>query len=369
MSFFCAGIQQDETSPGSPKPVNSSPPEEKVREAARKMAERVLLMPENSAEVWDQIYDQDSPSPDHLREAIAYLHEHRHYYVAVEGLLSAIRNDQASPLTYDVLALEMKLAGRPKKDIARVLSSRIDFATSDVPQMLVAVAMLSRFEAWEEANALAREAAELNPEFAAVWMLGRSVADKSGDAEARVRSRCGILNYVWSDGFALHHEEARKVLTEIASQHDREGRSDSGEQVRRKLKDAATIDLQVILKWVGSADLDLIVTEPGGARCSERQKLTENGGRLIKEDGTGIAAGREAGKKCSEHYICHSAPDGTYEIAVRFVLGKAVGGTAVVEVIQHAGTTMETRTTNTVTLDKKDAALSAKLSGGRAVAK
>lgn len=337
--------------------------------AARKMAEQVLLKPEKSAEVWDQIFEQQLPSPDHLTEAVAYLHDRRHYSVAVEGLLSAIRHDQASPWIYDVLALEMKLAGHPKKDIARVLSSRVDFATSDVPQMLIAVAMLSRFEAWEEANAMVREAAELNPELAEVWMLGRSVADKSGDADARVRARCGLLTYVWSDGFELHHEEARTVLNEIASQHDRDGRSDSGEMVRRSLEDAATIDLQIILKWVGSADLDLIVSEPGGARCSYRQRLTANGGRLIKEDGTGAAVGREAGRKCTEHYICHSAPEGRYDIAVRFVLGKAVGGTAVVEVIQHAGTPTETRTTTVVVLGKEDASLSTELIGGRATAK
>ncbi len=333
------------------------------------MAERVLLDPESFSKGWDQIFEQESPTPDHLTEAVAYLHERKHYSAAVEGLLAAIRHDLASPWIYEVLASEMKLAGRPKKDIARVVSSRVDFATSDVPQMLIAVAMLSRFEAWEEANAMVQEAAELNPEIAETWMLGRSVADKSGDAEARVRARCGILNYVWSDGFELHHEEARRVLSEIASQHDRDGRSDSGERVRRSLEDAATIDLQIILKWVGSADLDLIVSEPGGARCSYRQTLTANGGRLIKEDGTGAAAGREAGRKCTEHYICHAAPEGTYDIAVRFVLGKAVGGTAVVEVIQHSGTSKETRTTTVVTLGKEDAVLSTELKGGRGAAK
>ena len=369
MSFFCNRSQQNKTTAGSPQAVNSLPPDEKVQVAARKMAKQVLLDPEKSREVWDQIFEQESPSPDHLTEVVAYLHDRKHYSVAVEGLLSAIRHDQASPWIYDVLALEMKLAGHPKKDIARVLSSRVDFATSDVPQMLIAVAMLSRFEAWDEANAMVREASELNPQIVEIWMLGRSVADKSGDAEARVRARCGILNYVWSDGFELHHEEARRVLTEIASQHDREGRSDSGERVRSSMEDAATIDLQIILKWVGSADLDLIVSEPGGAKCSYRQKLTTNGGRLIKEDGPGAAAGREAGRKCTEHYICHSAPDGRYDIAVRFVLGKAVGGTAVVEVIQHGGTSAETRTTTVVMLGKEDASLSTELGGGRGTAR
>ncbi len=335
-------------------------------QASRRMAERALLNPDASAETWDRIFDEDSPTAQHVAEAVAYLHDRGHYNVAVEGLLSAIRHDQAAPWIYDVLALEMKLAGRPEKDIVRVLSSRVDFTASDVSQMLIAVAMLSRFEAWGEANALAEEAAELNPELPEVWMLGRSVADKSGDTESRIRTRCGILKYVWTDGFELHHEEARKVLAEKAVEYELAGQSELGESVRTRLADAAAVDLQIILKWVGSADLDLIVTEPGDAECSFRQRLTVNGGRLISDDTAVPSQTPEASRKCSEHYVCHTAPDGKYDIAVRFVLGKAVAGTAVVEIIRNAHTSQETRTTKTLTLGKKDVLTSLVLSSGRA---
>lgn len=330
----------------------------------QQLAKRAILKSEQSAVVWDEAFTTDPPTSDQLLEAVVYLHEKKHYNIAVEGMLSAIRNDQAAPWMYDVLSLEMKLAGRPPKEIARVLESRIDFATSDVPQMLITVAMLSRFEAWDEAISICREAAELNPDFPEVWMLGRSVADKSGHIDAQVWARCGILTYFWGDNHELYHEEARKVLRELAEKCDLENRSGQGELIRNQAAEAESIDLQIALNWVGAADLDLLITEPDGEKCSFKRRITRNRGRLVREEGP--SEEDESGKRHSERYVCHSAISGDYEIAVRFVLGKVVTGTAQLEIIQHAGTPRETRVSRTVTLSKDDVRIKVSLEKGRA---
>lgn len=329
------------------------------------LAKQVLKDPDHAAAKWDEIFTREAPSAETLADAVAYLHGEMQYNVAVEGMLSAIRNDCAVPWIYDILAIEMKLAGRPADEISRVLQSRLDFSTSDIRQMLLTAALLSRFQAWDEALAVCREATEINPELSEPWMLGRSIADKSGRTEAQVFFRCGILKHCWENNFVLLHDEAKKAVTDIIARCDREGRSQLGQQFREQLTAAAIVDLEIRLTWVGPADLDLLITEPGGAKCSYKRRATANGGRLVGEDGVSKA---EASKQ-SETYVCHTAPSGDYEIAVRFVLGKAVAGTATLEIIQHGGTEGQRRTAKTITLAKEDVTLKTTLQNGRAESK
>ena len=329
-------------------------------EAGASIARRIIAQAD-VIKAWDQVLSQESLTNDQIADAVAWMHDKKHYDAAVEGLQSAIRNDRSAPWIYDVLALEMKLAGRPGKDIARVLESRIDFSTSDVQQMLITAALLSRFEAWSEAIAICREATELNPEIPQVWLLGRSIADKSKQTNAQVFFRCGILKYDWGSDFESHHEEARKVITELCAELEKRNEQEQAKSFRDQLADADSRDLMVNLVWVGDADLDLAVIEPGGAKCSRKQKLTANRGRLVRED----SPGDSATARHMETYVCQTAPSGEYELRVQFVLGKAVSGTAVLEIIQHAGTPAEKRTAKTVALGKEDAVVKVTLSGGR----
>jgi tetratricopeptide (TPR) repeat protein len=329
-------------------------------EAGASIARRIIAQPD-VIKAWDQVLSQESLTNNQIADAVAWLHDKKHYDAAVEGLQSAIRNDRSAPWIYDVLALEMKLAGRSSKDIARVLESRIDFSTSDVQQMLITAALLSRFEAWNEAIAICREATELNPEVPQVWLLGRSIADKSTQVDAQVFFRCGILTYDWGTDFASHHEEARKVVNELCQDLEKQDQKEQATTFRKQLADANTRDLLINLVWVGDADLDLAVVEPGGEKCSRKQKLTMNRGRLVRED----SPGDSATAKHMETYVCQTAPSGEYELRVQFVLGKAVSGTAVLEIIQHAGTPAEKRTAKTVALGKEDSIVKVTLDGGR----
>ena len=364
--FFCTT-----TSPQQSQRANASKSQQKAAldkttqkspepEAGASIARRIIAQPD-VIKAWDHILSQESLTNNQIADAVAYLHDKKHYEAAVEGLQSAIRNDRSAPWIYDVLALEMKLAGRPSKDIARVLESRIDFSTSDVQQLLITAALLSRFEAWNESIAICREATELNPEIPQVWLLGRSVADKSKQVDAQVFFRCGILTYDWGTDFESHHEEARKVVEELCVELENKNLKEQAESFRKQLVEASTRDLVVNLVWVGEADLDLAVVEPSGEKCSRKQKLTSNRGRLVRED----SPGDSATAKHRETYVCQTALSGEYELRVQFVLGKAVSGTAVLEIIQHAGTGSEKRVSRTVSLGKDDAIAKVTLEGGR----
>ncbi len=177
------------------------------------------------------------------------------------------------------------------------------------------------------------------------------MADKSKNTEYRVWARCGILRHVWTDDSAALHEEARNVITEIAAQLESDGNSPQAERIRARLREASTIDLMLILRWVGSADLDLLVTQPNGEQCSFRKQFTTDGARFTHDD-PGSAS--EGNAKRYEQYVCRVAQNGEYKAAIRFVLGKAVAGTAVLEVIRNAGTPKESRTTQTIKLTRDD---------------
>ena len=361
--FCVATPQQAERASGSKsqqKTEDKAAEKEAKPEAGASIARRIIAQPD-VIKAWDQVLSQESLTNNQIADAVAWLHDKKHYEAAVEGLQSAIRNDRSAPWIYDVLALEMKLAGRSSKDIARVLESRIDFSTSDVQQMLITAALLSRFEAWNEAIAICREATELNPEVPQVWLLGRSIADKSKQVDAQVFFRCGILTYDWGTDFESHHEEARKVVNELCQDLEKQDQKEQATTFRNQLAGANTRDLTVNLVWVGDADLDLAVVEPGGEKCSRKQKLTMNRGRLVRED----SPGDSATAKHMETYVCQTAPSGEYELRVQFVLGKAVSGTAVLEIIQHVGTPSEKRTAKTVALGKEDAVVKVTLDGGR----
>ncbi len=277
-------------------------------------------------------------------------------------LESAIRAGRAAPWLYDVLALQMRLSGRPSGQIARVLKSRLDFGISDIPQLLLTAAMLSRFEAWEPAIDTLRDIEQLSPTASAeLWLLARSIADKSGDTEAIVWSRCGILRYIWDPGYEREHAEAKRTVQELVARLQNSGDEDAAGLILSRLQSASQIDLQITLRWAGAADLDLIIRDPSGQECSFRRRTTPTLGRLVRE--TGIA--KPASGTREEVFIQPEALSGEYEIAVRFALGEVPSGTAILSITQAAGTAGERTETRSIRLGQEDTLLKTLVNKGR----
>ncbi len=338
------------------EPQDGSQPKEAAKAVrkpitAKALVTRVLADSRPSAKAWDDVLQTQEVTPEVISDAVSILNDDKKYEVGVEAIQSAMRNNLAAAWMYDVLAMEMKLAKRPAKDIARVLESRIDFSAADIPQLLIAVALLSRSEAYDEAMRLCREVTELDPHSTDSWLLARSVADKSKTPEHRVWARCGILMHVWTDDSAAIHDEARKVITELAAELDAAGESSRAEAFRSQLSEASSVELMLILRWVGSADLDLKVTQPNGEVCSYRNRTTTDGARFTHDD-PGSAKDGTASR--FEQYVCRVASPGNYSAAVQFVLGKASGGIATLEVVQNAGTPEKSSTTHTIKLARED---------------
>ncbi len=328
---------------------------------AKQLIHDVRASGDPSAKAWDAAFRKGKFSSEVLAEAVQQLHSEKQYEDVVECLLSSLRNDHAQPWTYDVLAIEMKLANRPTAELDRVLQSRVDFSAGNIPQMLITAAMLSRFDAHAEALRICREAAELTPEAAEPWMMARGISDRLNSPKDRVWARCGVLQHVWTEQFQKEHDEARKVIPEILDQLEKAGETAMASELREQFRDASITDLRIIVRWAGTADLDLLVDEPSGTQCSYKNQLTSAGGRLIRQD-SGNA--QQSGNRMEE-YVCVRAMNGEYNVVIRFVLGKVVAGNAVVEIVQGQNTPDETRVRKTVPLANQDVNVPVTVTKGR----
>ena len=345
------GPQQTPTAPSKAQ----QPPGKAQRGlTARQVLAKFETLSGPEDERWDRLFSEVVFSDSELAGVLQQLHESGRRESAIVCIESALRAGRIAPWLYDLLALQMKLAGRPAEEIGRVLQSRLDFGVSSVPEMLVTAAMLSRFEAWDAALTLLRDAAQLKPNMAETWLLYRSVADKSGDREQKLLARLGILEWVWTSGWEKEHAEAVKVVDGMAKELEGQQASAAAATLRERLAAAQRKDLQIILRWVGNADLDLLVRDPAGEECSFRRPETSTFGRLVKQDGKLEAAGGRPADTHIEQFLQMRSQPGRYEAVIRFVGGRVASGTAVLEVIQYAGTPRESRRTQSIRVGTED---------------
>ena len=318
---------------------------------AKKLLADVFKDGSPAASDWDQVFQAEEFSSEVMADVLLQLHQKELYDNAVDCLLAALRNDHAQPWIYDVLAIEMKLAKRPALEIERALQSRTDFAGGDPRQQMITAAMLARFDAGDQAMAVLRRVVAVAPETSDAWLQARSIADKFQSPVDQVWARCGIIRHVWTDDFEKEHAEANQTIAKIAEKMQRAGAVKEASQAREDLMEASKIDLRIVVEWIGQADLDLIVDEPNGQQCNFKRRLTPNGGRLIRvSNGVEANSGRHR-----EEYICRVAPAGNYKARLRFVYGKVVNGSALVQITHHEGRPTAKSTRTVVPLTREDA--------------
>jgi hypothetical protein len=308
---------------------------------------------------WDSALKTGQFGSEDLLTAIGRLHDRKHFESAIEGIESALRNNQAQTWMYDVLAMEMKLAGRPQEQIDRVLLSRIDFAAGNEAQMLVTASYMARFGAYDQAIEICREAAKRNPWQPATWGLARRVADGSQDPDAIIWSRVGTIQRVWTDGFEDEHAEAITVLRDLERKMTAAGKPKIASRARGAMESARDRDLRIRVSWVGDADIDLIVNEPNGQRCSRKSRLTSNGGMLIRQSNGGKQA------RHTEEYVCVEAPSGEYEIKVSYIFGRVITGKVKVEVVRYQNTDHEKTISLSPEIAERDAIIKVQVEQGR----
>ena len=122
----------------------------------------------------------------------------------------------------------------------------------------------------------------------------------------------------------------------IARKLEAGGRKDDAIRLQALLAEPTTRDLVIELLWQGNrVDLDLLVIEPSGSRCSATYRRTTGGG-VLKADVLEQMANTVNDR--FETYSAVQAFSGTYTVLVKKALGDTPNGRATVKVTRFQGT-------------------------------
>lgn len=263
---------------------------------------------------------------------------------------------------YEVLALSMELAGRPRAQIERVVLSLNDFGSADYRSMIYSAAYLTRFDRRAAALRLYREASNLAPERPEPYILGLKHARHLRDADAVRWAACGILAHAWTRDYAELHHEAENAALEAEQWERRAGNAAAADEIRSAIAQAQRRDVTILLKWSGNGDLDLIVEEPGGTVCSFQDRETTAGG-VLTHDGYGPEQ-----DNCYEEYVCAFGRPGEYRIRVRHAWGKIVGRRATLTIVRNGADGAPQTETRSIMIGDGDAIVDLSLQNGRRTA-
>jgi len=312
--------------------------------------------------VWDQYFSKNEPKPAAVRDAVRRLMNRQKFDHVIALTGAALRHHQGQPWMYEVMALALDAAGRPKAEIERAVMSAVDFVDNSADLMYIG-AYLSQIGLHQRALQIYRQAANLDPVRPEPYMLGLRAARTLDDLDGLKWASLGILgqawpkeqNHVWQAGVGV----AREVLDKLRS----EKRTKEADEFEAALDQAIQRDCVAIVTWTGEADVDVLVEEPSGTVCSLRNARTTSGGVML---GNEIRqTGRDSFGGHSEVYVCPKGFDGTYRMLVRRVWGDVTTGKVNVEVITHLRAPNSVKIRKRISIDKDEALVSFNLEGGR----
>lgn len=309
--------------------------------------------------MWHDYFSKNHPKPADVRRFVLKLHNDKRYEHVITAIEGAILHGQSQPWMYDVLALTMEIAGRPREEIERVLLSRVDVTGLDIPNMLMSAAYLTRFGGEEPALRLYRQVSRLAPTRPEPYILGLKLARSRNDVDAVEWAATGILTSAWTKNHHELHRQAENAAAEEIQRLESEGRIERAKAFRRAMQNARRRDLVLRLTWSGTGDLDLVVEEPGGLVCSCQNPQSPAGGVLV-HDGYGPDQ-----KNCYEEYVAARAMPGTYRVRIRHIWGNIVGKRARLTVIRDRNSPEESIRSFTVPLAETDRIVRLALPQGR----
>ena len=315
--------------------------------------------PAARAKRWRERFAADADSPEVIRQTVDDLIAHRQYEEVIACLEQAIIHAKMQPWMYQVLAIAMEAAGRPKSQIERVLLSSQDVISLDAESMMVLAAYLTKFERYERAIELYRQASHLAPYRPEPFLQALSLARKTRNIEAVVWAAPEVRAYAWGSDRAGLSREAEQAAADAIPQLTKAGQIAKALALQEGMRTARELDLHVRLDWSGQGDLDLVVIEPSGSTCSREKPYTVSGGIFV-HDGSGPNQAR-----CYDEYVCPRAMSGEYVLRVRHVLGEIVGKRAQLTITRGKDSLHEQTETQTVLLGRTDQTIRISLTQGR----
>lgn len=353
--------QADETAKPKTKreqPVTAAPASSVSGRSNQKPPESREAIAERTTR-WRDRFASDAISPEAVRQTVDDLLKNRQFEEIIACLEQSIIHGKMQPWMYETLAVSMEAAGRQKTQIERVLLSSQDFSLNDAGSMMVLAAYLTRFERYDRAIELYRQAAHLEPHRPEPFLQALALAKRTRNVDAVVWAAPEVLTYAWGSDRAALRRDAEQAAADAVPQLMKAGKLAKALELQEAMRRAREVDLFVRLDWNGQGDLDLLVDEPSGTVCSAENPITASGG-LFTHDGFGPNQAH-----CYDEYLAPRAMSGEYRLRVRHVWGEIVGKRARLTIVRGKDTPHEETETQTVLLGRTDQVVRVSLSGGR----
>ncbi len=312
------------------------------------------------AKHWRNLFESGKVDEVKIDEFVAELVKSKQYEELIACLEQAIISGKiVQPWMHEALALAMQSAGRPKSEIERVYMSSQDLISGDTDSLMQLAAYLARFERYDRAIELYRQAAHLSPQRPEPFIYGLELARRSRNADAVVWSAPEVVAFAWGKDREPMRRGAEQAAADAIPQLIKEGKISKALQLQEAMRKAKEMDLLVRLEWNGQGDVDLLVEEPSGSVCSMSKPFTAAGGAFV-HDGYGPKQAN-----CYDEYVCLSAMQGEYLLRVRHIRGEIVAKRARLIITRGKNTPYEETETQTITLGLTDSIVRISLSQGR----
>ncbi|MDP1796129.1 MAG: hypothetical protein Q8K78_01545 [Planctomycetaceae bacterium] len=311
-----------------------------------------------SAETWAKLVRQDIDNAT-LRQLVVELEDAKRHDDVIALLEQSILAGKSQPWMYEVLALAMEIAGRPRAQIERVLLSTRDLIPADTTSLLFLAAYLARFERFPQAVRCCRQAAELEPTRLEPYVEALRFAKRGRDTEGMAWAAVGVMVYGWGPKRSEFIDSADTAVAEVQAAWNASGDTAKLVEFNKAVTEAKRCDLHIRLEWTGAGELDLVMDEPSGSTCSRENPFTTAGGVLV-HDGLGPKP-----ENCYDEYVCPQAWPGEYKARVRHGWGQIVGKRARLIVTRHEGTPQEEREIINVNIGAEDVLVRISLRNGR----
>ena len=303
---------------------------------------------------WNEAVSWTVTDPGLIVASAEFLMEMDEYASAVEVLKAGLRKGLTTDSwAHESLAIAMQMSPQSQGNTAeyeRAALSAIDLDPTDAKAYLKAAKVCDELKNHDKALAFAKRAAEYAPDQPVAYANALAYAEHATDARAGVKTDAvmwaahNLLRRDWNVGDGIdYHGQTKARLEKLIAKLSAAGQQT--DDLKKALAEETQRDLEIRLGWQGPADLDLIVSEPGGSVCSAIQKRTTGGG-VLKCDML------EQDSDRFEVYTAALAFKGSYTVTVKQAFGRPIGGTAQLAITKFKGTPKQS--VDLVTIDLRN---------------
>jgi tetratricopeptide (TPR) repeat protein len=294
--------------------------------------------------IWEDALAKGVTDPGLIIACVDFLAQQKRYDHVVEFLKADLRQGiVVRPWVYEALGMALEASGGSPEMVERAYASAVDMEPQDAAGYVRASKAMGDRQHYDRAVAYCRQAALLEPNSPASYEEALMYADLAQDSTAMQWAAGNLLRRDWPGDNKDLHEKAGEKLRELADRMKQARHAAEAERMVKSVDGLRERDLVIEMTWQGEADLDLEVAEPIGTVCSFLQRQTPGGGTLVGD--TLADVGRES-------YVAARAFPGEYQITLRRIWGRPLGGKANLEIIEHMGTPRETHRRQTIEFDR-----------------